>query len=111
MNTNTLVTLEGKFCSDPQPGDMIRYYMAPKSLGTVVEKIDKNEVKVLWSNFKNTFDNIVVLWSNFKNPFDNIVRPITWNYTQISQQMFQVQPMPQGAIPFYLDHRFGEKKD
>ena len=97
MNTSTLVTLEGKFCSDPQPGDMIRYYMAPESLGTVVEKIDENNTKVLWSNFKN--------------PFDNIVRPLTRNYAQISQQMFQVQPMPQGAIPFYLDHRFGEKKD
>lgn len=90
MNTNTLVTIEGKFCSDPQPGDMIRYYMAPRSLGTVVEKIDENNTKVLWSNFKN--------------PFDNIVRHITRNYTQISQQMFQVQPMPQGAIPFYLDN-------
>jgi len=51
MNTSTLVTLEGKFCSDPQPGDMIRYYMAPESLGTVVEKIDENNTKVLWSNF------------------------------------------------------------
>jgi len=71
--------------------------MAPESLGTVVEKIDENNTKVLWSNFKN--------------PFDNIVRPITRNYAQISQQMFQVQPMPQGATPFYLDHRFGEKKD
>ena len=30
MDTSTLVTLEGKFCSDPQPGDMIRYYMAPR---------------------------------------------------------------------------------
>lgn len=97
MDTSTLVTLEGKFCSDPQPGDMIRYYMAPKSLGTVVEKIDENNHKVLWSNFKN--------------PFDNIVRPITRNYTQISQQMFQVQPMPQGAIPFYLDHMCKDEKD
>ena len=90
MNTTTLVTLEGKFCSDPQPGDMVRYYMAPKSLGTVVEKIDENNTKVLWSCFIN--------------PFDNIVRPITRSYTQISQQMLQVQPMPQGAIPFYLDN-------
>ena len=90
MKTTTLVTLEGKFCSDPQPGDMVRYYMAPKSLGTVVEKIDENNTKVLWSCFIN--------------PFDNIVRPITRSYTQISQQMFQVQPMPQGAIPFYLDN-------
>lgn len=97
MDTRTLVTLEGKFCSDPQPGDLVRFYMAPESLGTVVEKIDENNTKVLWSNFKN--------------PFDNIMRPITRNYAQISQQMFQVQPMPQGAIPFYLDHRFGEKKD
>ena len=96
MNTTTLVTLEGKFCSDPQPGDMVRYYMAPKSLGTVVEKIDENNTKVLWSCFIN--------------PFDNIVRPITRSYTQISQQMFQVQPMPQGAIPFYLDNMIKKEK-
>jgi hypothetical protein len=97
MGISVLFTMEGEFCSDPQPGDMVSFYMAPGSLGTIVKKISENQVEVLWSNFKN--------------PFDNIVRPLTRNYTQISQQVFQVQPMPQGAIPFYLDHRFGEKKD
>lgn len=92
MGISVLVTMEGEFCSDPQPGDTVRYYMAPESLGTVVEKIDENNTKVLWNYFVD--------------PFDNILRPITRNYTQISQQMFQVQPMPQGAIPFYLDHIF-----
>lgn len=91
MNTSTLVTLEGKFCSDPQPGDMIRYYMAPKSLGTVVEKIDKNEVKVLWNDFHDNFE------STFRNP-DSL------NYTQLAKDIFPVQTMSQGAIPFYLDN-------
>ena len=87
---STLVNLDtNTFSIDPQPGDMVRFYMDLNSIGTVVEKIDENNAKVLWSNFKN--------------PFDNIVRSITRNYTQISQQTFQVQPMPPGTLPFYLD--------
>ena len=26
------------------------------------------------------------------------------NYTEIAKSMFPIQPMPQGAIPYYLDH-------
>ena len=97
MDTRTLVTIEGKFCFDPQPGDLVRFYLASDSLGMVVEKIDENNTRVLWGNFVN--------------PFDNIVRPITRNYTQIAQQAFTVQPMPPGALPFYLDHMCKDEKD
>ena len=51
MNIKTLVTIEGNFCSDPQPGDIVRFQNAPNSLGTIVKKINDNEVEVLWSSF------------------------------------------------------------
>jgi len=75
------------FSIDPQPGDMVRFYMDPNSIGTVVERIDDEVCEVLWSIFPNTWD--------------KVVRPV--NYSQTAQQTFQVQPMPQGFLPFYLD--------
>ena len=87
---STLLSLDtNTFSIDPQPGDMVRFYMTPDSFGMVVEKINDDECEVLWSNFSN--------------PWDKVVRPVGLNYSQITQQTFQVQPMPQGALPFYLD--------
>lgn len=90
---NTLLPLEGDYLAviNPQPGDMVRYFMAPNSIGVVVEKIDKNGVKVLWNDFHDNFE------STFRNP-DSL------NYTQLAKDIFPVQTMPQGAIPFYLDN-------
>jgi hypothetical protein len=92
MDTRTLVTFEGKFCSDPQPGDLVRFYLSFNSLGIIVKIISENQVEVLWSNFEEV------------NPARMI------NYSEIGRKLFQVEPLPQGALPFYLDHRFGGDK-
>ena len=31
------------------------------------------------------------------------------NYSEIAKKMFPIQPMPEGATPYYLDHTFGEQ--
>ena len=92
----SLVTLEGKFCTEVQPGDMVRFYMFPDSLGTVVEKISNNQIKVLWSNLQGIF-------------YPSTPRGI--NYSEIGRKLFTVEPLPQGAIPFYLDHMCKDVKD
>jgi len=53
MDTRTLVTFEGKFCSDPQPGDLVRFYLSSNSSGTIVKIISENQVEVLWGNFED----------------------------------------------------------
>jgi hypothetical protein len=91
MYISTLCSPNGGFLNltECKPGDMVCYYMAPKSLGVIVEIINDEECKVLWSHFSN--------------PWENVIRPGGSNYSQIAQQIFQVQPMPPGALPFYLD--------
>lgn len=87
MDTNSLVTFEGKFCCDPRPGDMVRFYLDSRSSGIIVQKISEYQVEVLWSNIPN-------------NPFASFRAQ---NYTQIAKQLFTVEPMPPGALPYYLD--------
>ena len=48
MDTRTLVTMEGRFCTDPQPGDMVRYYLNPHATGVIIKKLDENQSRVLW---------------------------------------------------------------
>lgn len=79
-------------------GTEVGFYMDPHSYGIVVEKLNNDEVQVLWAKLSN--------------PFEAFVRPLTRNYTQIAQQMFTVQPMPQStALPFYLDNMFDKKEE
>ena len=92
MNISVLVTMEGEFCSDPQPGDMVSFYMEPGSLGTIVKKISENQVEVLWSNSQRI-------------SYPSI------NYSEIGRKLFTVEPPPQGALPFYLDHMCKDLKD
>lgn len=96
MNTSDLVTLEGEPCTDPQPGDMVRFCVEPGSLGTIVKKISENQVEVLWSNSQRI-------------SYPSTPRGI--NYSEIGRKLFTVEPMPQGAIPFYLDHMCKDVKD
>ena len=96
MGISVLVTMEGEFCSDPQPGDMVSFYMEPGSLGTIVKKISENQVEVLWSNSQRI-------------SYPSIPRGI--NYSEIGRKLFTVEPPPQGALPFYLDHMCKDVKD
>lgn len=96
MDTRTLVTFEGKFCSDPQPGDLVRFYLSSNSSGTIVKIISENQVEVLWSKFERI-------------SYPSIPRGI--NYSEIGRKLFTVEPMPQGALPFYLDHMCKDEKD
>jgi hypothetical protein len=90
LNISSLLNDSGQVVVDPQPGDLVRFYLSPESIGMVVEKIGENDVKVLWSNFSNPFENIA-----------STIRRVSMS--QIGQKLFTVQPMPQGALPFYLD--------
>ena len=96
MNISDLVTLEGEPCFDPQPGDMVRFCVEPGSSGTIVKKISDYLVEVLWSKFERiSYPSI---------PRGNY-------YSDISRKLFTVEPLPQGAIPFYLDHMCKDEKD
>lgn len=33
------------------------------------------------------------------------------NYSEIGRKMFEVQPLPDGAMPYYLDHTFPKKEE
>ena len=46
-----------------------------------------------------------VLWGDFYNPFlDTLGRPGgRINYNKVSKSLFPVEPLPQGAIPYYLN--------
>ena len=96
MNISDLVTLEGEPCFDPQPGDMVRFCVEPGSSGTIVKKISDYLVEVLWSKFERI-------------SYPSIPRGI--NYSDIGRKLFTVEPLPQGAIPFYLDHMCKDVKD
>lgn len=95
MDTRTLVTFEGEPCFNPQPGDMVRFCVEPGSTGTIVKKISDYLVEVLWSNLQRT-------------SYPSTPRGI--NYSEIGRKLFTVEPLPQGALPFYLDHQFGGDK-
>ena len=43
--------------------------------------------------------------------FKSLVPHRVINYTELAKSMFPIQPMPQGAIPYYLDHTFGKKEE
>jgi len=91
-NITSLKTWDNKFVSDPQPGDMVTFYLSPDSSGVVLEKVDENTARVLWSHFSD--------------PFQGVVSPLprsTIPYTKIATKAFTIQPMPVGALVFYLD--------
>ena len=54
---------------------------------------------------KNSNNQVEVLWGDFYNPFlDTLGRPGgRINYNQVAKNLFPVEPLPQGAIPYYLD--------
>jgi hypothetical protein len=88
----SLVTLDGKLLDevDWKLGDMVKFLYF-NSTGTIVEKISDNQVRVLWGDFYNPFR-------------DTLGRPGGMiNYNQVAKSLFPVEPLPQGAIPFYLD--------
>jgi hypothetical protein len=88
---SSLSDLDGRIIPvQPQIGDLVRYFYNNKNVGIVVELIDNLQSKILWSNFSNPWERVVS-------------GPLKVNYSQIIQDAFQIQPMPQGALPFYLD--------
>jgi hypothetical protein len=88
---SSLSDLDGRMIPvQPQIGDLVRYFYNNKNVGIVVELIDNLQSKILWSNFLNPWERVVS-------------GPLKVNYSQIIQDTFQIQPMPQGALPFYLD--------
>jgi hypothetical protein len=96
MNTSDLVTLEGELLFNPQSGDMVRFCLDPGSTGTIVKIISNNLVDVLWSKVERI-------------SYPSIPRNI--NFSEIGRKLFTVEPMPQGALPFYLDHMCKDEKD
>ena len=90
---SSLLTLDGKLLDevDWKIGDMVRFLYS-SSTGTIVRKTSNNQ-------------QVEVLWNDFYNPFlDTLGRPGgRINYNQVAKSLFPVEPLPQGAIPFYLD--------
>ena len=89
---SSLLTLDGKLLDevDWKIGDMVRFIYS-SSTGTIVEKICNKSVRVLWNDFYNPF-------------LDTLGRPGgRINYNKVSKSLFPVEPLPQGAIPYYLD--------
>ena len=89
---SSLLTLDGKLLDevDWKIGDMVRFLYS-SSTGTIVRKTSNNQVEVLWNDFYNPFH-------------DTLGRPGgRINYNQVARNLFTVEPLPQGAIPFYLD--------
>ena len=89
---SSLLTLDGKLLDevDWKIGDMVRFLYS-SSTGTIVEKICNKSVRVLWGDFYNPF-------------LDTLGRPGgRINYDQVARNLFTVEPLPQGAIPYYLD--------
>jgi hypothetical protein len=90
---SSLLDLDGRIIPvQPQIGDLVRYFYNNKNVGIVVELIDNLQSKILWSNFSNPWERVV------SGPLS-----VNYSYSQIAQDTFQIQPMPQGALPFYLD--------
>ena len=102
MLVSALLTSDGKLIQGGsiKVGDLVRWLYS-SSLGTVVEIIDKNNVRVLFGEFSNPFDGIL-----------GATRPRI-PYDKIAQTMFPVQEMPSGALEFYLEkvHEDMDKKD
>lgn len=98
---NSLATIEGKlyeYESPPHPGDLVRFYLDPKSTGTVIGP----------GNEKHT---VRVLWARFDNPLSGFVRKVNVPYAKIASELVDVQPMSlPSSLIFYLDHQFGEGK-
>ncbi len=91
MLVSALLTSDGKFIDNLENikvGDLVRWLYS-SSLGTVVEIIDKNNVRVLFGEFSN--------------PFDGILGAPRIPYNNIARTMFPVQQMPRGALEFYLE--------
>ena len=87
---STFLSTDGMLNVTPQIGDMVRNIYNQNNVGVVIELIDNVQSKVLWNDFSS--------------PWESVVRgPLTRNYTQIAKDILQVQPMPRGAMPFYLD--------
>ena len=89
---SSLLNLDGEslYHVDWKIGDMVRFLYS-SSTGTIVEKICNKSVRVLWGDFYNPF-------------LDTLGRPGgRINYDQVARNLFTVEPLPQGAIPFYLD--------
>jgi len=89
---SSLLNLDGEslYHVDWKLGDMVRSLYS-SSTGTIVEKICDKSVRVLWNDFYNPF-------------LDTLGRPGGMiNYNQVAKSLFPVEPLPQGAIPFYLN--------
>ena len=88
---SSLLTLDGELLDevDWKLGDMVRFLYS-SSIGTIVEKISDNQVRVLWNDFYN--------------PFRTLGRPGgRINYNKVSKSLFPVELLPQGAIPYYIN--------
>ena len=97
-NNSTLLSMDNKMNPEPQVGDMVRNFYQSKQIGVVIEVIDRVQSKVLWGEYTDPY-------SGF------IGAPRNINYSDIGRKLFTVEPMPQGAIPFYLDHMCKDVKD
>ena len=89
---SSLLNLDGEslYHVDWKLGDMVRSLYS-SSTGTIVRKTSDNQVEVLWGDFYNPF-------------LDTLGRPGGMiNYNQVAKSLFPVEPLPQGAIPFYLN--------
>jgi hypothetical protein len=89
---SSLLNLDGEslYHVDWKLGDMVRSLYS-SSTGTIVEKICDKSVRVLWNDFYNPF-------------LDTLGRPGGMiNYNQVARNLFTVEPLPQGAILFYLN--------
>ena len=87
--------------SDFLPGDLVRifpltnkpkYHPMSDQLGVVIEVIDRVQSKVLWGEYTDPYSGFI------GDAHRNIP------YSDIGKNLFTVQPMPPGALPFYLDH-------
>jgi len=89
---SSLLTLDGKLLDevDWKIGDMVKFLYS-SSTGTIVRKTSDNQVDVLWGDFYNPFR-------------DTLGRPGgRINYNQVAKSLFPVEPLPQGAIPYYIN--------
>jgi hypothetical protein len=89
---SSLLNLDGEslYHVDWKLGDMVKSLYS-SSTGTIVEKICNKSVRVLWNDFYNPF-------------LDTLGRPGGMiNYNQVAKSLFPVEPLPQGAILFYLN--------
>ena len=89
-NNSALLSLDDSGLNpEPQVGDMVRNYYQPNQIGVVIEVIDRVQSKVLWGEYTH------LKYS------DHIIRI---NYSEVGRKLFSVEPIPNGALPLYLDH-------